>query len=220
MIWSEPPVPLTDLGAPLDTQVQFASMSSARASRAGTRPGGAKGMKPGASAPGWSPRHPHKSRRDDGRFNASEWHACAPTGLLEIGEGCFPGAEAPGFMPGPLRGGRGRSISGLPKERGLDSGRQLRNLLPRTWGTSRENPWSRRRKSFATPEVAFVPQSPPLASLSSFVARRKVEETGLSPSPAKRSLWGMKHEEDGRPLKRSATRDYPSDTSCSPREME
>lgn len=48
-----------------------------------------------------------KSRGDAGGFGLPTLRACAPTGLLLRGEGCFPGAEAPGFMPLPLWGGEG-----------------------------------------------------------------------------------------------------------------
>ena len=50
-----------------------------------------------------------KSRRDDGSPGIQTLPAVAPTGLPEV-EGSLPGAEAPGFMPVPLRGGYGWEV--------------------------------------------------------------------------------------------------------------
>jgi hypothetical protein len=44
---------------------------------------------------------------------ASVLSACAPSGLLEIGKDYFPGAEAPGSMPLPLRGGKAFQLRSL-----------------------------------------------------------------------------------------------------------
>ena len=79
---------------------------SARAPRVGgTVPSPARGagIKPGVSTPGQAPTH--FSQAPKGRRRLLARSACAPSGL-EILSGPSLGAEAPGFMPAPLRGWR------------------------------------------------------------------------------------------------------------------